>query len=908
MIGREREYAVLEAALLRPDAEGTCAAVVGASGIGKTTLLSAAIDRMRATHLVRRVAGRELQQLVPYAALTELDDLEIADGAGGDPFAQVLRVTTRLVDHLTGAGPVLLCVDDLHWVDDVTVTVLDRLIDRLPDADARLIVGSRPTDRVAVRRLLARVAEVGVTVELAPLDDGAADELVASKLGRRPGAVLRELVRGAAGNPFLIAELVDALVADDALTEHGDAELRDARIPRTVRVVIARQVDQLLPDVRRTLEIAAALGDGIRIDTLAGVLEINPVRLSDQLTAAEGAGLIRRVDGRVEFRHDIIRRSLADDTDPAFARAIHLTAASVETETVTAAAHLTAAGPPFDERQILVLERAADELIDRDAERASELLALVVDQADGPTARPALRQRYIRSLLRAGRLGDVTDRLGGERPGPDEITLAVGLLDAQATQDQPDPDLVASVLDALPTLDAGTRPTVEARLSYYAVRSDAGRFREWLLDRPPPDPSWPADAQAYSRIAHAGIAALDADLERAATLAREAHRLAQEAGASPATVVRVGLNVGVFGGDLADFRDEAIDVVNEATRLAERHGLVGLLPVAHAVLANAHWAAGNWDEADAGYRSAESAARDAGVPRWVAEAHTGLCHMWADRGDAARAAAHLEACSAAGEEYRQWVGRRGWSPGGTGRGWVSHDALRARIAFGQGDDADAIRLWSTDLTDPGAPRFAKAVSAMDLVVSALAIGDDSSVALAAETLSPYPDDGLPMSLVQPLVLAAGARDLERAIEAQREAAVGPVYAVAKAAEIVGLLARELDRADVAVDCLQEARLVWERCGADALAGRDAEWLGELGVRVGRPAGARPVTGWASLTEAEARVAALVATGALYREVADRLHVSRRTVETHVANAMRKVQVRNRGELTASYWRHHTADV
>jgi DNA-binding NarL/FixJ family response regulator len=52
---------------------------------------------------------------------------------------------------------------------------------------------------------------------------------------------------------------------------------------------------------------------------------------------------------------------------------------------------------------------------------------------------------------------------------------------------------------------------------------------------------------------------------------------------------------------------------------------------------------------------------------------------------------------------------------------------------------------------------------------------------------------------------------------------------------------------------------------------------------------------------------VVATGALYREVADQLHVSRRTVETHVANAMRKVQVRNRGELTASYWRHHASD-
>jgi DNA-binding CsgD family transcriptional regulator len=68
--------------------------------------------------------------------------------------------------------------------------------------------------------------------------------------------------------------------------------------------------------------------------------------------------------------------------------------------------------------------------------------------------------------------------------------------------------------------------------------------------------------------------------------------------------------------------------------------------------------------------------------------------------------------------------------------------------------------------------------------------------------------------------------------------------------------------------------------------------------------ARPSTGWESLTRAEHAVAKLVADGLVYREVGERLFISRRTVETHVAHMFRKLGVSSRRELTALVRRYH----
>ena len=85
----------------------------------------------------------------------------------------------------------------------------------------------------------------------------------------------------------------------------------------------------------------------------------------------------------------------------------------------------------------------------------------------------------------------------------------------------------------------------------------------------------------------------------------------------------------------------------------------------------------------------------------------------------------------------------------------------------------------------------------------------------------------------------------------------------------------------------------------------AEFVAEISGRPGGRAAAapaarmrRPATGWEALTDAEQRVARLVALGLANREVAERLYLSRYTVETHLKHVFAKLGVSSRAELAA----------
>ncbi len=112
---------------------------------------------------------------------------------------------------------------------------------------------------------------------------------------------------------------------------------------------------------------------------------------------------------------------------------------------------------------------------------------------------------------------------------------------------------------------------------------------------------------------------------------------------------------------------------------------------------------------------------------------------------------------------------------------------------------------------------------------------------------------------------------------------------------------ERGRPAEAVPLLEQASAIWAEMGAVRRVNLLEARLRELGVRRGKAGSRRrPATGWGALTETEERVTKLVADGLTYREVGERLFVSRRTVETHVAHVFAKVGVANRAELKAAY--------
>ena len=118
-------------------------------------------------------------------------------------------------------------------------------------------------------------------------------------------------------------------------------------------------------------------------------------------------------------------------------------------------------------------------------------------------------------------------------------------------------------------------------------------------------------------------------------------------------------------------------------------------------------------------------------------------------------------------------------------------------------------------------------------------------------------------------------------------------------EEAGLLfARQGDR-EKACSLLGDALDGYERLGALRDVSRVEAQLRAQGVRRGRRGPRRrPATGWEALTDTEGRVAALLAEGLTNAEIADRLFISRRTVESHMAHILRKLGARSRTAVAA----------
>jgi DNA-binding CsgD family transcriptional regulator len=198
----------------------------------------------------------------------------------------------------------------------------------------------------------------------------------------------------------------------------------------------------------------------------------------------------------------------------------------------------------------------------------------------------------------------------------------------------------------------------------------------------------------------------------------------------------------------------------------------------------------------------------------------------------------------------------------------------------------------------------------DLVRLALADGERT----LAEEVATVLDDAAAGGAVAGVVVAAWwcrglvDADADRVVRAADALAAGPRrFRHAEACEAAagelargGRVAEAKPRFDAAIDA-------FEAIGAQRAAARALASARQLGVgRMRRGARKRPTYGWAALTPAEREVASLVAEGLTNPEVGQRLFISRRTVQTHLSNAFRKLEIASRVELAALVARQERA--
>ena len=347
LMGRRWEMSAVEGLLDRAlGGHGAVVEVVGEPGIGKSRLVRevAAMAAVRdvevfsafceshtsqvpfhaVARLLRAATGVEgldgqaararVRDQIPDAdpedALLLDDLLGIADPSTAipaiDPDARRRRLAALVnAARLSRQSPVVYVVEDAHWIDEVSESMLTDFLTVIPKTPSLVLVTYRPEYHGA----LTRVAGAH-TVALAPLSDSETAALVAHLLGPDPSvdALGQRVAERAAGNPFFTEELVRELAERGVLRgEPGAymsaAEVSEVSVPATLQATIAARIDRLDPKAKRTLSAAAVIGSRFGLDLLT-VLGVEPV-IAD-LVAAQ---LIDQVSRQPEyvFHHPLIR-------------------------------------------------------------------------------------------------------------------------------------------------------------------------------------------------------------------------------------------------------------------------------------------------------------------------------------------------------------------------------------------------------------------------------------------------------------------------------------------------------------------------------------------------------------------------------------------------------------------------
>ena len=349
LVGRRGEMAALEAMV--DQAIGGCGGVVnvaGAPGIGKSRVArqAAALATDRGvevvwtfceshasdipfgvvTRLLRAAIGIEdlndpaargrVREQVPDADpqdLLLLDDLlGIADPdvllPAIDPDARRRRLTALInAASLARAEPAVHVIEDAHWIDAVSESMLAGLLAVIPQTPSLVLITSRPEYQGALTRVPGAQA-----IALAPLSDSDTAALIAEMLGSDPsvGELAATIAERAAGNPFFAEEMVRELVQRGVLAgERGgyvcSAGIAEVSVPATVQAAIEARIDRLNSGAKRTVHAASVIGARFGAPLLTA-LGIEPV--FDELVGAELIDQVTYTSGdEYAFHHPLIR-------------------------------------------------------------------------------------------------------------------------------------------------------------------------------------------------------------------------------------------------------------------------------------------------------------------------------------------------------------------------------------------------------------------------------------------------------------------------------------------------------------------------------------------------------------------------------------------------------------------------
>jgi ATP/maltotriose-dependent transcriptional regulator MalT len=391
LVGRDSEIEQLEAALDALEEGGAAyASVEGEPGIGKTRLLDELRARAQARgHVVLSGGAAEFEREMPFSVwvdalddyvaaqdlaahpswndalaaelgqvLPSLRDAGAGEGAVADERFRAHRAVSRLLAIVADEKPLVVVLDDLHWSDAASVELIAALGRRAPDAPVLIALGFRPS-QVALRLTAALTGPRTHRLEPRPLSEAEATELL-EHLDRDAAAAV---YRHGGGNPFYLEQLgrmqnTGALAAEPAAVDGG--------VPAAVAGAIAAELGSLPGRARMLLGAAAVAGEPFDLDLAVAISDVDAGDALNALDELLDADLVRptQVPRRFVFRHPLVRRAVYDGLGGGWRLSAHAHAAEVLAERGADAAeqahHVEQSAGTGDDRAIEVLIAAGE--------------------------------------------------------------------------------------------------------------------------------------------------------------------------------------------------------------------------------------------------------------------------------------------------------------------------------------------------------------------------------------------------------------------------------------------------------------------------------------------------------------------------------------------------------------------
>lgn len=936
LLERDAELSTIDETIGRArDGQGEVVVVTAPSGVGKTSLLGVARSRAIGQGLrVLTARGSDLEAEYAFGIVRQLFERVLASEPVGqddglltglaapaaavfDPAVTVgrgaastvfppLNALAWLLTRLAAAQPVAMVVDDVQWADDESLRFLGFMARRIEEVPVALVVAGRPVEAgaedtpVALLDLLISTAPERRVV-LRPLSASAVAMTVRERLGADADeGFCRAVAESTGGNPLFLEELLRVLAAEGVTPTADSVPAVGAAGPAAIGHYTDVRLGRHPVAVRRLAQAVAVLGDWCD-QRLAARLSGS----SEELTLAHCRALVD--EGIFEsasppaFSHILLRDAVRRGLSPTERAAAHDRAAQVLIDEGAAperiAFYLLLAPPSADPTRIAVLANAADEMRRRGAPQAALVyLRRAVQQEAAPAVRAELTrvlgnaEAYCLQLDEAKSSLEAALRLAD---GAEQRALcAFSLARLQHATGQTD-ESVDTLLEAIAGLAVGEAPALRTRLEIevLGVARVSLRRRQLVIDRFPDLLARRAEARAaWPPAGDVLDAQLAWDQLRSGAPLRVA---AETAGAALAggrlSPDSLALYAAIHVLIVADELAAAEGFLQRALRAATDRGLVVTMSMIHGYLARVAFQRGDVAKAAAHVDTGLDTATD--VHFAVHTLQSTLVRVLMEQarlGEAEQVLARSVVADGA-------VPRSGFHLG-------LLDA-RSRLRAVQGrwrqaaDDAllsgELYRVWGAELLldHPWRGRAATALAQLgDEEASRALIDEQIRLARAAEA---------PRALGAALRTAAtlgGSRDvLAFASEAVEVLEGIPArLELAKALEVLGVI--QLERRDDGGGraSLQRAFELAVECSATALASR----LRGTAPGVGDRRSPAHLSGVLALTAAEGRVARLAADGLSNRQIARQLFVGEKTVEAHLSRIYRKVSVTGREDLRA----------